>query len=138
MTAVNSIAGKIQSLPLDEIGENIRKITTRIDELTNSPQVTDTLENLRQSVANVEHLTASADKQVPQIITELRHVATQADVTIASVRGVISNQSGVTATGVDTAGLAQTLYELSQAARSVRQLADMLERNPSALIRGKG
>ncbi|HSU04763.1 MAG TPA: MlaD family protein [Acetobacteraceae bacterium] len=138
MTAVNSIAGKIQSLPLDQIGENIRTITARIAELSKSPQITETLDNLDRSVANVESLTATADKQVPQIITELRHVASQAEQTIAAARGVLSNQSGVTATGVDTAGLAQTLYELSQAARAVRQLADMLERNPAALIRGKG
>ncbi len=138
MNAVSQVAGKIDSLPLDQIGDNIRTITTRIAELAKSPELTDTLDKLDRSVGNVENLTGSADKQMPQIITALRHVATQADATIASARTLISNQSGVTATGVDTAGLAQTLYELSQAARSVRQLADMLQRNPTALIRGKG
>ncbi|HEY6434857.1 MAG TPA: MlaD family protein [Acetobacteraceae bacterium] len=138
MTAVNSIAGKIQSLPLDQIGDNIRSITAHIAELAKSPQLQDTLDNLDHSVANVEHMTAAADKQVPQIITELRRVASEAEATIASARGIISNQSGVTASGVDTTGLAQTLYQLSQAARSVRELADELQRNPAALIRGRG
>ncbi len=138
MTAVNNIAGKIQSLPLNQSGDNIRAITAHIAELAKSPQLKDTLDNLDHSVANVEHMTATADRQVPQIITELRRVASEAEATIASARGIIGNQSGVTATGVDTTGLAHTLYQLSQAARSVRELADELQRNPAALIRGRG
>jgi paraquat-inducible protein B len=34
--------------------------------------------------------------------------------------------------------LSQTLKELSRAARAVSALADLLERNPQALIYGKG
>ena len=38
MTAVSQVAGKIDSLPLDQIGDNIRTITTRIAELAKSPE----------------------------------------------------------------------------------------------------
>ncbi len=138
MTAVNKIAGKIDALPLDQIGQNIKEISGRIATLSKSPQLTATIENLDRSVAHVEHMTAAAQVQLPSLVSELRRVASQADQTVAAARGLINNQYGATATGVNSAGLSQTLYELSQAARSVRQLADMLDRNPSALIRGRG
>ena len=38
----------------------------------------------------------------------------------------------------DTESLGNTLYELSRAARSLRELADYLDRHPEALIHGKG
>ncbi len=137
MTAVNKITGKLDSLPLDQIAQNIRTITARAAELATSPQLKQALQNLDSTAANVQHLTASADRQVPQIIAQLRQVATEADATIKSAHSLLNNQSGVTATGLQTTGLSQTLYQLSEAARAVRQLADYLDRNPSALIRGR-
>lgn len=138
LAAVNKITGKLDSLPIDQIAENIKTITARAAALAQSPETTQALQNLDQSVSNIESLTADANKQVPKIIDELRKVATEAESTIRSAQSLINNQSGVTATGLQTAGLSQTLYELSQAARAVRQLADYLDQHPSALIRGKG
>ncbi len=138
LTAVNRVTGKLDALPIDQIAANVRTITARAAELAQSSQLKTALQNMDRSVANVERLTASADAQVPAIVAELRRVATQAQATIASARSLLNNQSGVTATGLQTAGLSQTLYELSEAARSVRQLADYLDRHPSALIRGRG
>jgi paraquat-inducible protein B len=138
MTAANRVAAKIDALPLDQIGNNVREITDRLATLSRSPQLKASLEKLNQSITNVEHVTATANAQVPALVSELRGVARQAEATAAEARAVLNNRSGVTATGMQTAGLQQTLYELSQAARAVRQLADMLDRNPTALIRGKG
>jgi paraquat-inducible protein B len=138
MTAMNRVAGKLDALPLDQIGDNVREISGRLAALSKSPQLTASLERLNQSVAHVEHITATANAELPGLVTELRQVASQASATVAQARAVLNNQSGVTATGMQTAGLQQTLYELSQAARAVRQLADMIDRNPTALIRGKG
>jgi len=45
--------------------------------------------------------------------------------------GMVQNQP-------DTESLGNTLYELSRAARSLRELADYLDRHPEALIHGKG
>jgi paraquat-inducible protein B len=138
MTAMNRVVGKLGALPLDQIANNVREITGRLAALSRSPQLTASLDRLNQSIANVEHLTATASAEVPELVTELRRVASQASATVAQARAVLNNQSGVTTTGVQTAGLQQTLYELSQAARAVRQLADMIDRNPTVLIRGKG
>lgn len=138
MTALNSISSKLNSLPLDQIGQNVEAVTARAADLASSKQLQQTLNNLNESVANVQHLTATADRQVLQLISELRAVATQTDAAVRSARSLLNNQSGVTATGLETAGLSQTLYQLSEAARAVQELADYLARHPSALIRGRG
>jgi paraquat-inducible protein B len=138
MTALNNISTKLNSLPLDQIGRNVKTITARAADIATSGQLQQTLENLDKSVSNVQSLTASASREMPQIIAQLRSVATQADAAVRSARALLNNESGVTATGLQTAGLSQTLYQLSEAARAVRQLADYLDRHPSAFIRGRG
>ncbi len=137
LTAVNKITGKLDSLPLDQIAQNIHTITSRAADLSKSPELKQTLENLDKSVSSIQHVTATAEKQVPQIITQLRNVADQADATIKSAHGLLDNQSGVTQQGIQTAGLSQTLYQLSEAARAIRELADYLDQHPSAIIRGR-
>mgnify|MGYP001812452000 FL=1 len=52
--------------------------------------------------------------------------------TVASVRELVDADSATTR---ETQRL---LIELGEAARSIRDMADYLERNPEALIRGKG
>lgn len=137
MSAASTVATRLASLPLDQVGKNVRDITEHLAALTSSPQLTRSVDNLDKSLSHVEQLTADARSQVPALVTELRHVASQADSTVAQARALLNNQSGVTPTGANTAGLGQSLYELSQAARSIRALADTLNRNPSALIHGK-
>ena len=137
MEAMNRVAGKLDSLPLDRIGKNIREITDKLSALSQSPQLMSTLQKLDSSATNVERLTADANRQMPKLVSQLRHTAGQADAAVADARTILSNRSGLTATGTETSDLGQTLYQLSQAARSIRQLADMLDRNPTAWIRGK-
>jgi paraquat-inducible protein B len=52
--------------------------------------------------------------------------------TVASFRRLVDEDSATTR---ETQRL---LIELSEAARSIRDLTDYLERNPEALLRGKG
>jgi paraquat-inducible protein B len=67
------------------------------------------------------------------------------DLTLVTARGTLSSAQGTLTnagnlTGPNSAQLQQldaTLQEVSRAARSVRVLADYLERHPESLIRGK-
>ena len=63
------------------------------------------------------------------------------DLTLVSARGTLTAAQGTLGkTAANSAQIQQldsTLQEVSGAARSVRVLADYLERHPEALIRGK-
>jgi paraquat-inducible protein B len=138
MTAVSGIAGKLDRLPVDQIAGNIRTLTDRLAALSESPKLTRGLDSLQQSLANLEQVSASAKTEVPALLASLRKVASQADRTVTDARQLISTTAGNGPMGTNTAGLGQTLYELSRAAESLRELADYLTRHPSSLIRGRG
>ncbi len=138
MTALNHIAGKLDGVPLDQIADNIKIATGRLAQLSQSPQITASLDNLSRSLANVEQVTASAKTQLPALIASLRQVASNADNAVTSVQHLVSSASGKGPVGLKSAGLSETLYQVSRAAQAVRELADYLDRHPSALIRGRG
>jgi paraquat-inducible protein B len=56
---------------------------------------------------------------------------------MTAARGLVSNKP-LEQSAPGTGNLSDTLYELNRAARSLRELADYLDRHPEALLHGKG
>jgi paraquat-inducible protein B len=76
--------------------------------------------------------------ELTQAIAELDQTLVAARGTLVSARGTLTNTASLTEP--NSAQLQQmnsTLQEVSRAARSLRVLADYLERHPEALVRGK-
>ena len=101
---------------------------------------------LEATEATVENIIKKLDKvpfqeigdDLHKAITELDKTLVTAQGTLASARGTLDNTSNLTAP--DSSQIQQldsTLQEVSRAARSMRVLADYLERHPEALVRGK-
>lgn len=91
-------------------------------------QVLIIVESLRKTVGHVDALLVRMDKEV---IPELTSTLGEARKTLKSADQALASDSP---TQVD---LRDTLREVSKAAASMRNLADMLEREPEALLRGK-
>jgi len=101
---------------------------------------------LEATEATVENIIKKLDKMPLQEIGDnLRKAIADLDLTIVSARGTLvsaqgtlDNTSNLTGpNSVQIQQLGDTLREVSRAARSLRVLADYLERHPEALIRGK-
>ncbi|QVQ27498.1 intermembrane transport protein PqiB [Achromobacter deleyi] len=103
---VSNIVAKIEKIPFDKIGEDLRttlastsKLMNRLDKQV-APEAQNMLKQAKESMANINSLLAS-DASLP-VNTE------------------------------------RAMQELSRAARSLRALADFLQSNPEALLRGRG
>lgn len=71
-------------------------------------------------------------------IAELDQTLVAARGTLVSARGTLTNTASLTEpNSVQLQQMNNTLQEVSRAARSLRVLADYLERHPEALLRGK-
>ena len=130
------VIAKIDAMPLPQIAADIHRTTERIAEISNSPELTNSVRNLDRSLANIDQVTAQARKQIAPILAELHKAADQAQATLASARSVLGS-GAQSQNAVQTAGIPDTLYELSRAARSLRELSDYLDRHPEALLQGK-
>jgi paraquat-inducible protein B len=117
---VSAIAAKLEKIPFDELVSDLRKAIASLDE---------TLQSANKVLRKVD------DQVVPGVrasLDELRRTLAAAE---KAMSGVDSNLVGKDAPVQQE--LQGVLQELNRAARSARNLFDYLERNPSALIRGK-
>ncbi len=117
-----------------------------VDWSQNPVQLPTTSGQLEATEATVENIIKKLDKVPFQEIGEDLHKAigqldttlVSAQGTLSSARGTLDNTSNLTEpNSAQVQQLGSTLQEVSRAARSVRVLADYLERHPEALLQGK-
>jgi len=117
---LSKILEKLEALPVDGIGQDLR----------NALQTTD------RSLGSIGRLAENLDKKVlPELVAALddaQQALSSADRAAADFRQVTA------ADGYLQTDVREALQELAAAARSVRELAAYLERHPEALVRGKG
>jgi paraquat-inducible protein B len=76
--------------------------------------------------------------ELTKAIADLDQTLVAARGTLVSARGTLNNTASITEpNSAQVQQLGSTLQEVSRAARSLRVLADYLERHPEALVRGK-
>lgn len=90
------------------------------------------LEKLDSTLSTLQTLAGNLDQQIKPLSESARVTMEQATSTLAAAESLIGQDSH-TRYNLDT-----TLEELAAAARSVRSMADYLEQNPDALLKGKG
>jgi paraquat-inducible protein B len=115
-----SIVSKIDRMPLEAIGNDIKK----------------DLENLDQTLASAKKLITNADdKLVPGLKTDVEDLHR----TLIAVEQAMNNAntSYLESNAAAQEELRDALKEFTRAARSLRVLMDELERQPSSVIRGK-
>jgi paraquat-inducible protein B len=95
-----------------------------------------TVENIIEKLDKVPFQEIGEDLQ--KAIVQLNTTLVSAQGTLTSARGTLNNTSAITEpNSSQVQQIGSTLQEVSRAARSLRVLADYLERHPDALLRGK-
>ncbi len=129
---VNALLDKVNTIPIQAIGQDVRQITSHLNQLVSSPELADSLRKLDSSLTSVDQITRQVQPQVGPLVTKLQQTADQ-------LQGVAANANALM--GGDGAGqdanLAAAVGQVTEAARSIRSLADYLGRHPEALVRGK-
>ncbi len=126
---VSSIVRKLDQLPLDQIGADLASTADGVNRLVNSPDMQQALSSLTEALDQIKVLSVQLGTEVGPSVTRTLQ---ETERTVASVRRLVDEDSATTR---ETQRL---LIELGDAARSIRDMADYLERNPEALLRGKG
>lgn len=148
--AIASLAATIKDIQklVVDVNAKVDLIGTRFDETAVAAR--DALNQANESIASAEmglnetlddirHLVKNVDGKVDPLATSIEQTATsaraafdQATTTLATADKIIAPESEL------HYKLTAALDELSSAARAIRVLADYLERNPQALLQGKG
>jgi paraquat-inducible protein B len=119
----------LNALPLEEIGVDLRDTVKGTKDIVASAELTRAIAELELALKQFRATARGVDQDV---LPKLSGVLEQARVTLKSADSVVAQDS------VLYLEIKRALRELSAAARSIRGMADYLERHPEALIKGKG
>jgi paraquat-inducible protein B len=101
-------------------------------------QLDDTLVNVNRAVVAVKNTIDRTGTKIDPLIASLQKTSGDLQLALAQARATMASAQLLLSPGSPmTHKLDTTLDELADASRSIHDLADYLQRNPSALIRGK-
>jgi paraquat-inducible protein B len=124
-------------LDTDALVTEWTKAGTAVRTLADSPELRQSFVNLNAATLKLDAILADYAKDGPKggdiakALIEVRGTLETFDGTVATVQKFINAQRNL---GDDAS---QALIKLGEAASAVRELADFLERNPSALLSGR-
>ncbi|WP_421995124.1 intermembrane transport protein PqiB [Reyranella sp.] len=136
--SANELLSKINRIDFDRIGRSLSRAAEGIDVTINGPQIKKTLAALEGAMVDLQDIARKLDKdagpalkRLPAIAAQLQDAVTQANRLISSVNAGYGDDSRF------RRDLDRLLPQLTDAARSIRALTDLLARHPEALIRGR-
>jgi paraquat-inducible protein B len=119
----------------------LAEILTGINKFVNSGELLGVVSHADEAIGDVQVLVSNIDEQVGNLSNRAEYTLAEVDKTLDSAQKTLdaARQSlSIAAEGSPMRyELEQMLGELKAAARSIRLLAEYIERNPDALLRGK-
>ena len=122
------MAARVAALPLERTVAELEGLVAAARRLVEDPALPRLLANLAEG----SEALAPAARRLDPTLRATTDLAAQARATLAETRGLLERSTTL------PHELDRALGELTATARSLRQLAELLERRPEAMLRGKG
>jgi paraquat-inducible protein B len=137
-TSVANFTTKLNQLPLTEIGHNLNDLLVALNGTVGGPAVRQTLQELSSTLASVQTLVRQTDAGLAPTLDRLPKIADELQQAVARANRVLGAvDAGYGTNSEFQSSVNRVLGELTDTARSIRVLADFLDRHPEALIRGR-
>ena len=145
-TAAAEVIKKLEGMDIDQVIKAAINALSGIDRLANAPGLHEGVAKLPQTVASLEEAAVSLktfmgnlDQRSAPVLQALAKTVDTTRIALEQTRAAFQSLEKTAAPNSAIAASLQTaMKDLSDAARAVRLLAEYLERNPSALVRGRG
>jgi paraquat-inducible protein B len=127
-TRVTQLVTRLEKIPIEQIAANLRDTLEGTKRVANSPDILKTVKSLDAAVQEIQALTHELRTRTsPELVAAMQ----QARVSLATAAAALESDSPL------QSRMKMTLEEVSSTARSLRVLADYLERYPQSLLVGK-
>jgi paraquat-inducible protein B len=107
-------------------------VAAQVKQLAGSPALTRSLDHLDRTLADLDRTVRLVRSRAGPVLDSVRQAASDAQQAAASANTMLGGSQAE-----QDRDLPHALEELAAAARSIRALADYLDRHPEALIEGK-
>ncbi len=136
--SANELLSKINRIDFDRMGKSLVGAASGLDDTINGPQLKKTLAALEKAMIDVQDIARKLDTDATPALKRLPEIAAQLQNSLAQANRLFGSLN--TGYGDDSRfrrDLDRLLPQITDAARSIRALTDLLSRHPEALIKGR-
>jgi paraquat-inducible protein B len=134
--AAGEIASSLKRIPFGEIGGNLSRTLASVERAVDGPELENAIVSLDATFKDVHSLVQRAEAglapallRLPGISERLEHAVAQAD--------AILGRGGYGSNSTLQRNMERMMDQIGEAARSIRLLADFLNRHPEAVLSGR-
>jgi paraquat-inducible protein B len=137
-TAATNLVNRLNDFPFESIGRNLDETLAGVNALVNDKQLAESVTELRATLASTQVLVNNLNRGLTPAMQRLPAIASGLEVSVEHTDKLIGSlNSGYGGDSQFNRDVTRMMAQLSDAARSIRVLADLLARHPEALIRGR-
>jgi len=137
-TAATNLVNRLNDFPFESIGKNLDESLAGVNALVNDKQLTESVTELRATLASTQILVNNLNRGLTPAMQQLPAIASGLESSVKHIDKLIGSlDNGYGGDSQFSRDVTRMTVQLSDAARSIRVLADLLARHPEALIRGR-
>jgi len=137
-SAATSLVNRLNSIPFESIGKNLDQTLAGANALVNDKELEESVTELKATLASTQTLVNNLNRGVTPAMQRLAAIASGLESTVKRTDKLIASlQTGYGGDSGFSRDATRLMMQLTDAARSIRVLADLLSRHPEALIRGR-
>ena len=132
--SLSDVAAKLDGLPIEQIASHLDDLLAGAGKTVNSPDLKASLHQLAGTLASIHALADHTNRGLTPALKQLPALTSKLEATLDHANTLLASYGGNSDFGNN---INQLLGQLSDTARSLRLLADFLQRHPNALIFGR-
>lgn len=137
-TLVGTANQKLTDLDVKAIGARVEAAAGAVEKFVGSPEARLALAGLNTAIADLRTLVAKIDAQVGPVSDDVKRTLADAQTALKSIdAAAVGARRFVQAQDHVGEDVSRTLQQIAEAADAIQRLAELLERNPNALLVGR-
>jgi paraquat-inducible protein B len=135
-SSLSDIATKLDRIPFDQIGHDLAGTMQSLNDAMRGPQLRQTMQDLAATMADIRQVAQKANAGLTPALRRLPQLSQDLQQTVAHANALLGD-NGYGGNSDFGRNLNRLLDQLNETSRSIRLLADFLDRHPEALITGR-
>ena len=136
--SASALLAKVDRMPFEQIGNNLNKLLVGTNALTSGPETKQALAAMTQTLLATQELMKKLDSGLTPAIRQLPAMTASLEAMLANTNKlVVATNAGYGQNSQFYRDLDHMMAQLTDMVQSLRVLADLLDRHPEALIRGR-
>jgi paraquat-inducible protein B len=134
--SLSDIATKLDRIPLEQIGRDLAGTIQSVHDAVRGPQLRQAIQDIAATMSDIKQIARKADAGLTPALKRLPQLSQDLQQTVARANALLG-QNGYGENSDFGRNLSRLLDQVNETARSIRLLADFLDRHPEALVRGR-